>query len=291
MKKLIYIILLLMAVPVFNSCEKHDLDFYSGEDAIYFDQQWGLNWYDSLHLARQNYSLVEFGNMESVDSVVSIKIAIMGNIYDYDRPFSVEIVPDSTTAIEGEEYEILNPNLVILAGQNSTRLHVLIHKTDRLAEVNAQLQLRLVPGEHFVIPFDTEKGIGEMPLRVNGSTLYTDYGMNYDASIHNIFFNDFLVKPERWNEIKLGTYSEKKFRIALDLVEPLGWNVATFNSAKMWDNFGYNTVINLMARYLLEQYNKGREYWVIDPDGTMMWVESDILLWRDDTNPDEMVDV
>jgi hypothetical protein len=37
----------------------------------------------------------------------------------------------------------------------------------------------------------------------------------------------------------------------------------------------------------MEQYNKGRDYWVIDEDGTMMWING--VSWANGTYPDDMV--
>lgn len=291
MKKFIYIIALLLALPAFNSCEKHDLGLYTGEDAIFFDQQWGGGGVtDTTQIRRQNYSVVPFGKMLSTDSLLRVKIETMGHVYDYDRPFSVEIVPDSTTATEGVEFEILNPQLSILAGQNSTRLNIMIHKTERLNNDTLQIQVRLIPGEHFVIPFDSQ-GIGTMPLRGNGGTLQTKYGTNSDPAIHNIFVNNSYEEPVKWYEKNLGVWSARKMEILLELVEPLGWNVTTFDSNRMWEGSGYITCVNLLSNYLLEQYNKGKEYWEIDPDGTMMWANSSVLPWSENSKPEEMSDV
>lgn len=291
MNKYIYIIAILFALPVFSGCEKHDLSFYSGEDAIYFDQQWGGGGVtDSVNVVRQNYSVIPFGKMLNTDSLLSVKIETMGHLYDYDRPFTVEVVADSTTALKDVEYEILNPQLSILAGQNSTRLHILIHKTERMDTDTLQLQVRLIPGEYFVLPFDSE-GLGTMPLRGNGGSLQTSYGTNSDPSIHNIFINNSYEQPVKWQERNLGVWSSRKMEILLELVEPLGWNVTTFDQLRMWDGGGWMTCVNLMTKYLLEQYNKGREYWEIDPDGTMMWVNNNQIPWAETSRPEEMSDV
>ncbi|MFR1239776.1 MAG: hypothetical protein ACLSDJ_00960 [Butyricimonas faecihominis] len=42
------------------------------------------------------------------------------------------------------------------------------------------------------------------------------------------------------------------------------------------------------ANYLKAEYAKGREFWVLDEDGSMMWVRG--VTWTEGTNPDDMVD-
>lgn len=89
----------------------------------------------------------------------------------------------------------------------------------------------------------------------------------------------------------MGIWSETKMRILLDTTnERLGWTIDTWNdNANMWPPATrYTMAQTLLAEYLLEQYNKGREYWVLDPDGTMMWCPSSLLPWGEDSRPEYM---
>lgn len=68
--------------------------------------------------ARQNYTYVSFGTLEAEEADVTMKVGISGSIKDYDRPFRVEIVQDSTNAIPEEEYTGFTEEQVIKAGEN-----------------------------------------------------------------------------------------------------------------------------------------------------------------------------
>lgn len=305
MKNLIYLTgLLFTGLLLWTGCTKEDIETYSGEDAIYFAQQWGLSYMEN-HLnptggmknAHQTYSKIGFGEMIVSDSLLEVNIQTSGFIKDYDRKFNVEVVADSTTAIEGTEYEIIDTDLMIPAGQSATTMRIMFHKTPRMNDENLQLQIRLVPGEHFVLPFG-KGGYGKMPIIHSNAVINNEFGMNTDPAIHNIFINNFLVEPSRWGPLApstLGIWSEKKYRLLLDYTgEMLGWTVATWNDeAKMWPPAtGYQVGLNYLGKYLREQYEKGREYWVLDPDGTMMWCNHEALagLWSEDTRPEQMMD-
>lgn len=286
---------------LWTACTEEEIDLYEGPDAIYFAQQWGVPHFvnninlssGSMRNAHQFYSKISFGEMIEPDSTLALNIQVSGQVKDYDRPFGIEVVTDSTTALVNEEYEIIDTDFKIPAGKTSTQVHILFHSTPRMDEKTYQLQLRLIPGEHFVIPFDS-LGYGKMPIIHVGSDIRNEYGLNTDPNIHNIFMNNFLVRPARWNDFNMGVWSEKKYRLLLDYTgEMLGWNVKTWNSSIMWDGSAYSVGVTFLGKYLKEQYLKGREHWVLDPDGTMMWVKSPELtgLWSDDTRPENMTDI
>lgn len=289
MKKIIFLICALVSLPLVYSCKEHEIPYYEGADAIFFDQQYGPSHFDSLKLSHQIYSYIPFGVIERTDSVLKVKVEVAGHIRDYDRPFGIEVVADSTNAVAGVDYELPSTEGVILAGQNSTRLTVIIHRTPHMEETTVQLQLRLIPGEHFVLPFG-EEGLGVMPKRANGGDVQTALGMNFDPAIHNIFANCRLRRPAGWNDDNFGKYTEKKYELILKIAEEVfGWTVVDFDvddDAKMKTSRSPRVAAHV-AKYLLEQYRKGREYWVLDEDGSMMFVNG--VSWAQGTMPDAMV--
>lgn len=306
MKKLIYLTGLLSIYMLWTGCSKEDIDLYSGEDAIFFAQQWGIaHFSNNIDLnngggnCHQAYSKIGFGGMVGEDSLLLLNIQSSGFVRDYDRPFKIEVVTDSTTAIEGVEFELIDPeaDAVIPAGKANTKIRIMFHKTPRMNDENVMLQLRILPGEHFTQPFD-EYGYGKMPVIHSTATLLNEYNhLNLDPYIHNIFINNFLSPPPGWMDRWMGIWSEAKFRLLLDMTsERLGWTIETWNDyANMWPTATrYKMPQTLLAEYLMEQYNigrensKGREYWVLDPDGTMMWVPDQNLPWGEDSRPENM---
>ena len=288
MKRIIYILCALFSLPVMNSCSEHEIPMYDGKDAIFFDQQYGVAWFDTVRQSHQLYSLVSFGLMIDPDSTVMVKIETTGYLKNYDRPFGIDIVNDSTTAIENTEFELPVKNPVILAGQNSTYIPVIYHRSDRMSHETVQLQIRLVPGEHFSLPFGPD-GIGVMPKRATGGDVFTEYSTNADPAIHNIFANALLKRPKGWNASQFGEYSQKKFALMLEITEAeLGWTVLDFeNDTNNKMSISRAPIVAThMATYLMEQYFKGREYWVLDEDGSMMWVKG--VTWTEGTDPNTM---
>ena len=143
-----------------------------------------------------------------------------------------------------------------------------------------KLQLRLLPNEYFTLPFSE---IGKVPGRWND--LKTEYGQNIDPNIHTIFINDFLVQPKGWNDYQLGIFTQTKYALMLELT---GWEKSYFDDVNKMQSGRMNILQRIVIKYLLEQYEKGREYWVVDEDGTMMWVRG-LGKWAEGTTPDEMV--
>lgn len=274
MKKVIFAIACLALPAIFFSCEQKDIDLYDGEAAIFFDQQnrghISEAWIPAQRLGHQNYSLVNFSTMETSDTIVNIKIETTGYVTEYDRPFTIEIVDDSTSAIEGEEFEILERNLVIPAKGNMTYVQVAVHKTNRMYQDTVMLQMRINPGEHFVLPFG-DKGIGKMPLR--DQDVDNGYGTNTDPSVHDVFMTSVLTKPGTWplytHTTTWGTYSSKKYGIILDLCgAKYGWTAATFE--KMNQLPRQRAVARILSEYLNE-HNQKQATSVVEDNGFLMW--------------------
>lgn len=309
--KFIPVSLLAAGMVSLYSCAKEDIEVYSGQDGIYFDQHWGVSHFGNDIInrdpygtnLRQTYSRVPFGEITERDSTLKINIQVSGHVRDYDRPFGIQVVADSTSAIEGEEFEIPEKDLVIKAGQIRTTLRVVCHRTERMLDETVKLQVRILPGEHFAETFGPT-GVGVMPIVSNGE-LKEDYPNNLDAMVHNIYINSELVEPVNWYRGKttLGVWSKEKYSILLRLTEEqLGWTVLHWSATNdmangaykgivsmMWPaGTGYITGANLLAKYIREQFDKGREYWLVDPDGTMMWVKNPLITWAEDTKPEDI---
>ena len=271
MKRIIYILSLFALLPFMGSCEKEIMD-YEGQDGLYFDVQWDNNPLintDTTRWIRQHYTLVNFAKEGTMETEVGVKVAVAGSVKDYDRPFDFKVVQDSTTAIVNEEYELLDPPY-IPAGKNHTYLKLKFIRTDRMVDETVKLQIELLPNEHFTLPF---KDVGYINGRFpnDAESIYSTYD---HANVHNIFINNMLVKPAGWHNVQFGYYySNKKFELLLKLAyENFGWVNADFEDRNKMQAGRAEAVARVTRIFLLEQYNLGREHWILDDDGSMMYV-------------------
>lgn len=269
MKKLQYIIGLVI-LSVFASCEKEVMT-YNGQDTLYFDVRWAVNeWGDpETEWAHQYYTPVEFGKMTEPEDTVRLRVRATGTIKDYDRPFTVTINADSTNAVAGEDYTDFTEQHVIKAGEQYTYIDLVMHRTERMASENVYLQLCLHANEHFTLNFSD---FGD--LATNWAP-ETTYGVNTDASVHKVIANDQLVRPGGWyglNDTGLGlfgAFSPTKFRLMMEIT---GTEIDDYENTTVTMPSGRaNAISEQFARYLLEQAAKGRDYAVLDEDGTMMF--------------------
>ena len=285
MKKIIYILSFFILIPLISSCEKEIMD-YEGQDGLYFDVQWDNNPQDntdSTKWIRQHYSLVSFAKTGGFEFEARVKVAVAGSIKDYDRPFLFKVVQDSTTAIVNEEYELVEQPY-IPAGKNHTFIKIKFFRTERMIEETVKLQIELLPNEHFTLPF-VEVGYINGRFPNDAESEYSTYD---HANVHNFFINNMLVQPAGWHN-SWGKYSKKKYELLLKLAfENFGWVNEHFEDRTKVQNGRSEAMVRVTRIYLLEQYNLGREHWVLDEDGSMMWIRS--VPWQEGQNPDEMVD-
>ena len=287
MKRIVYILFLIALLPFMGSCEKEIMD-YEGQDALYFDVQWDTNPLintDTTKWIRQHYTLVNFASKGGMELEAYAKIAISGNVKDYDRAISFKVVADSTTALANEEYELLEEPY-IPAGQNHTYLKFKFKRTDRMVDETVKLQVQLLSNEHFTLPFVKVGYInGRFPN--DAESLYSTYD---HANVHNFFINNMLVKPAGWNNVQFGYYySNKKYELLLKLAyENFGWVNTDFEDRNKMQAGRAEAIARVARIFLMEQYKMGREHWVLDEDGSMMYVAG--VTWTEGQDPNEMVD-
>lgn len=277
-------------------CERKEVMEYEGVDGIYFDVQYGASHGNESLWARQNYTYVSFGTLEAEEADVTMKVGISGSIKDYDRPFRVEIVRDSTNAIPEEEYTGFTEEQVIKAGENHAYVTLKVFRTARLTHDTARIQFRIEPGEHFTLPFSE---VGQIPGRWNDTK--TQFATGGDPAVHDVFFNNILQRPLGWgaNEYSsyFGTFSPAKYQYLMDVT---GYTKAHFEQLGAITQGGRGTkirqtaVTDLQRRFNLgyARLQKGDadgwEEWLLENRGTMMWVPG-ISWWNEETLPEELV--
>ena len=286
MKTFRYIIGLIV-LSAFASCEKETMTF-EGMDTLYFDVRWGSEWGDpEKEWAHQYYTPIEFGLMTEADTTLQLRVRCTGGIKDYDRPFTVTVNADSTNAIAGEDYTGFEEQHVIKAGEQWTYVTLAMHRTERMADEDVYLQLQLHANDYFALNFSN---YGDHPDNWAPETVY---GSNPDASVHKVVANDKLTRPDGWigqNGLGIfGDFSPTKFRLMMEITDT---SIEDYANSTVMTMGRANAIGEEFGRYLLEQAAKGREYAVLDEDGTMMWVNAVTTLggsqgWSSYTTLDE----
>lgn len=279
-KTLYYFAALFVAAISLTSCEK-DLKDFDGDVSLYFDARFYSNvekelWPHRLHTA------VAFGETMNDEITVRVPVRATGEKFGYDRPYTIEIVSDSTTANLGAEFDGLEMNRVIKAGELTDTIKFTAHRTKAIDNDTLRLQLRIVPNEHFKTNFNFYQEDSPYYYLVDpwdhkssssGDQANRAFDINCDANIHNIFIYDTMVQPAGWwgsaSGGTWGKFSAKKMRLIMEIC---GCDLSAFESMSTMPSARATSYGEKVGKYLIEQAKKGRDHAVLDEDGTMMWV-------------------
>lgn len=176
-----------------TACHESEVMDYALDGRVYFYERvkmgGGENKVDS-----KTYSFAIQNDTVQKDTF-KINVRLMGYVADHDRTFRAVAVPDSTTAIEGTHYHILDG--VLKAGAYEGFLPVEIYRTDDTKDKEVKLYLRLTPTDD---------------LAPGNST---------DISF-KLTWGNKLVRPANW-PYYFGEYSDNKYRFAIDQLGLSDW--------------------------------------------------------------------
>lgn len=270
MKKIILYISIIGLLNVLTACEKNQMMDYHGNEGIYFSVRHGNSSLNESGYPYQPYSLVEFVRINRPDTLLSIKVQITGPTKDYDRPFTVEINPDSTTAEQGVHYEALPESLVIPAGAIEGEIPIRVFRTPDLQHDQRTIGLRLIKNKHFELAFPQWDALPEL----TSGTIVPEF----DASLHTIRLNDIMVEPEVWlgslqdgnrESGLMGVFTREKMELLTDL---FGVTYEDFMSEESMPLVRSVLIANDASQYLIERYNAGDP--VLEADGRLMFIGS-----------------
>lgn len=265
MKKLLYTLFALL--PLLTGCEK-DLMDYEGLEGVYFAVQYGDSWGGERTWPYMPYSKVSFMEVSGNENTVSLRVMVTGGAKDYDRTFYLEANPDSTTAVTNTDYLPIQREWTIKAGELQTDIEVTLLRTELLQEKELTLGLRLVPSPDLTLAFTNFAA-------VDGHTSGTVI-KNFDASLHQLRFDDMLGRPKGWvgtdespynggyESGMFGAYSRKKLELMCELT---GLTYADFN--KQMPSVISTFVTKKLSAYLIERYNAKDP--VLEDDGRLMY--------------------
>ncbi|MCK7558441.1 DUF4843 domain-containing protein [Chitinophaga sedimenti] len=132
------------------SCKKEMMS-YEGMEGVYFAARSGPYYASPQTWPYRPYTNVQFVSQPSSVTEVTIRIPIMitGPMKNYDRPFIVEVNPDSTTATENVHYLPIGRTFIVPADSIFGYIPVTLKRTADMLTENKKLGLRLVANEHF----------------------------------------------------------------------------------------------------------------------------------------------
>ncbi len=269
MRNKIYAIFTLAIVLLsLSSCEKELMD-YEGKDCLYFDVRNGAAWIDKNLWAHYNYSEVTFGNILSNDTTVTLRISATGNTKNFDRPFKVIVTADSTELEANTEYEPLQPQYYIKAGETHTDINVTFHRTARMEEDTLKFQLEILPNEYFDLKFDA---YGDWPGAYKADYSKHEFDRNNNARYHNMYIDDVLIQPAGWWGTDtgyglFGKFSSTKYKYIMNLT---GTDITDYASQQSMSSVRASAISQTVAKELIRRA-KAKDP-VLDKDGTMMWV-------------------
>lgn len=219
------------------SCKKKELQYYGGPKNIYFSTGiipitgWGT---DSLSV-----SFTLTNNLQ--DSLVKIPVRASGEASNTDRTYTVKVVAGST-AKEGIHYDFYQEDFKIPAGKLVDSLQVMMHRTADLKTNVVSLVFQLVADQNFVTTLQ------DMKLS-NGKTS--------SFSQFRLFSSDILQEPLSWYPFYLGTFTEKKFYLMIEVLQfdPMEFSGPAFSNVEFQvvQNYGI-----AMQRYLNAQKLVGK---------------------------------
>ena len=150
MKKILYILALAWLVCCVAGCEK-EVKNYDGREGVYFYVQYGAEWGDTTIWANQSFTPVEFVKSTGDYHDVKLRVMTTGRIKEYDRTFRVVVDKDSTTAVEGVNYDPFDEFQVVKAGSHYADLVIRLKRDESIQIEERVLTLKLEPTDDFEI--------------------------------------------------------------------------------------------------------------------------------------------
>ncbi|MDR1720265.1 MAG: DUF4843 domain-containing protein [Dysgonamonadaceae bacterium] len=154
MKKILLVTIIF--VGVFTSCDYDTLPTYNDVDRVYFDyaawvlQELPVQGYTST-TPNQVKILFGYDKVIKADSTIAIKVRVMGSPVATDRPIAAEVIATESSATAGTDVEIL-PS-VIPANEVVGSLYIKLKNTEKLKTNTLLARIRLVPNDYFHVDF------------------------------------------------------------------------------------------------------------------------------------------
>lgn len=207
MKKLYYILLGVLVIPMVYSCKKESIDLFDQKEtgnSLYFEAPF----YDTDTLRKVTFGFKEKGFL---DSIVAVSVATTGAPADVDREFMLEL-GSKTNMVKGVHYDFVSPVNTIPAGKVRTSVLIKLHRTADMQDKAVNLYLNLVANQNFNVQVKNR-------ITINKDTL--------SLIKYRIMSDDILGAPYVWSvapykarfEDYMGTFSKVKLQLIVKLFD------------------------------------------------------------------------
>ena len=217
MKNIKFIIICLWAVMMLASCKKDTLMFFDDNNYLYVNLT-----KETTQVYPQRSFTFTFAAESMKEKLFQVPVKFAGRLSDKDRSFKVSVIDTLTTAVNGEDFEIVSDDQKILAGQSEGFIELKLKRTAKMKTATYTIAFKIEDNENFKS--------GQQPIA-------------------KVLVSDRLIKPEWWvaQHVRLlGTYSNLKCLLWLEYMKVndgtdpwaapyymgLTFNVLTINEAK-----------------------------------------------------------
>lgn len=193
----------LIAGFIFTSCDYSDLDTYSGRNDIHFETGVDLN-------ANEEKSKIHhLGYDKIIDSTITIKTIIIGDIKNYDRPINFGLVDSLSTGKVGEDVEFLYDRSFVKANSHEGEITVKLLETERSNASKIKLTFKILPNEHFTAEYTGIANINTAKTGINYNISELYFDSNHDMPILWVDAEDYFKKM-------FGQFSKVKYKFILE---------------------------------------------------------------------------
>ncbi len=278
MNKNFYSLLLFASLIALGGCKKEEVPFIEADANLYF----GYPGYNGPLVSSQGvfnriYYSFGFAPAETRTNQPQIWVTVTGNPVDYDRPFSIKIVEDSSTAIRGKDYEYVD-TFTVKANELTAWVPFTLLRSPELTVGMKRVYIQLVPGKDFKNTLEMIAP-SQITTRFNAKAVWNEIYIDFD---------DIQGRPRYWTyrgELDanwpiidiLGTWSKKKMQLLhdiagmpLDFFQWTSYPGFTGVSAGVYRRAYSARCGQLVKEYMQEQAALGTP--VLEDDGTPMYI-------------------
>ena len=230
-------LLIILSVSILASCKK-DIMKYGSADSVYFTTDSTI------------YSFMDKETTITKDTMV-VRIKLIGKLSDHAR--EVNVVLDSTDAIEGTDFSFIQP-VMLMKDSNFVSCKVVLYRTADLKNTRKTIW--------FSIQNSAELNAAAL---ATGEDVPSYYPKGFSS--HRISFDDVFGKPAWWDSyFRLYQYSETKLNF---YIEVMGSSKGPFTGP---GGIGYSSsAVLYLLRVATAEYNKTHPDPLSDEYGPIIW--------------------